>query len=133
MKKNWLRKIVNLVALAILGMGLYYLSSGRLSSALGFLVFFLSILTPRYLYQNSASLKKTFNSGALSAVEILLTTIISLCVIGYLWLFQDPAFYNYDTYVHFIAIFLLTIIFAILLAIYFRLERSRKNCPEGWS
>ena len=127
MKENILRKIVNFIALALLCVGFYYLSQGKVSKALGLLVFFIGILTPRYLYQKTSALKANFNSGVLSAVEILLTTTISLCVVGYLWLFNDPDFYNYDTYVHFIAIFLLTIIFAILLAVYFRLNKKDVN------
>jgi hypothetical protein len=127
MKRIILRKIINFIALAILFAGIYYLALGKVSSALGFLVFSLGILTPRYLYENSTSIKGVFNSGVLSAVEILLTTVISLCAIGYLWLFHDPAFFNYDTYVHFIAIFLLTIIFAIFVAIYFRVKKKKVN------
>lgn len=124
MNRNVLRKFVNLIALIILALGLYNIIQWKVGTGIGFIVYFFALLTPRYLYQNLDIVRKQFNHGVLSTVEILLTTVIILSTVGYIWLFHSTTFYNYDTYVHFIIILLLTLLFAVVSAIFLRLYKK---------
>ncbi|MFW0837604.1 MAG: hypothetical protein ACKKL5_01245 [Candidatus Komeilibacteria bacterium] len=112
------RRSVNSLATVILLFAIYYGWRRHWPAAIGFGIYGVGLFTPRYLYQRSHWWQKVFNQGMLTTMELLLGTALIVSSLGYVWLFNEAKWFNFDSYAHFIIVFMLTLLLAIILTIW---------------
>ncbi|MCB9802652.1 hypothetical protein H6761_01355 [Candidatus Nomurabacteria bacterium] len=126
--KIHVRKIVNLIGIAIFLMAFYFLLTGHsIFIFLGYLAFAAVLMLPRVIYRR-LGLHENFSNEMLDWIEISFSVIVLLSVAGYMWLFDY--LYNYDTYVHFFTPLFLFVIFAVLFkaaTIHFKIKTNKSD------
>ncbi len=125
---NFLRNFINFLAFLIFIIALYHFITFGILPFIGLLIFSLVLITPRIIYAKINN-QNQFHPEILTRVEVLVTTAIILNALGYLWLFDKGLYYfvEYDTFVHFVAPICLTLVFAIILLIYYNFKNKKVN------
>lgn len=126
--KLTIRKIINTLSVVVAITAVTFLFTGHsIFVILGYLAFAAVLFLPRIIYRR-LSLHENISNEFLDWIEIIFSTVVSLSVLGYLWLFDT--LYDYDTYVHFFTPLFLFILFAIFFkagTTHFKIKTSKSD------
>lgn len=126
--KLTIRKIINTLSVVVAITAVTFLFTGHsIFVILGYLAFAAVLFLPRIIYRR-LNLHENISNEFLDWIEIIFSTVVSLSVLGYLWLFDT--LYDYDTYVHFFTPLFLFILFAIFFkatTTHFKIKTSKSD------
>lgn len=126
--KITIRRVVNTLSIIVALTAIFFLFTGHsIFVVLGYLAFSAVLFLPRVIYRR-LGLHENISNDFLDWIEIGFSTIVSLSVLGYLWLFDR--LYDYDTYVHFFTPLFLFILFAIFFkagTIHFNIKTTKSD------
>lgn len=126
--KFTIRRFINTLSVVVAATAIFFLFTGHsIFVVLGYLAFSAVLFLPRIIYRR-LELHENISNEFLDWIEISFSTVVSLSVLGYLWLFDK--LYDYDTYVHFFTPLFLFILFAIFFkagTIHFNIKTNKSD------